>query len=404
MRKTPAPVSAITAGNLIMTKDDVISMDALWDSSEKCRKSVSWKQSVKSFELNKTERIVRLHRELRDGVYESSRPRTIPIYYPKRRDAVSIPYKDRVYQRSINDLVLYPEMTRHFIIDNCACQKGKGPQFCRKRIRQHLWRHYCNHGPDGWVVQIDIHGYYPNMSHEAVRRSFARYITPEILEMVDEILKSQETGGGYNPGSQMIQIAGIALLDPLDHYIKEQLHVKYYVRYMDDFLMILPTRERAERVLNAVKTYLAELGFETNPNKTHVRTLSAGFDMIGFKFRLSKTGRISQYLLQQNVRHERNKLIRMSRKGVPREDAEISLGCWEAHASEGNNRRAIKNMHTLFEELYPQHNKEANDAETHSKNITTQGREGAAGTAAEPVHAGRQDRIFSDDERCRPGR
>lgn len=172
------------------------------------------------------------------------------------------------------------------------------------------------------------------------------------MAMIDEILSVQEIDGGYNPGSQMIQIAGIALLDPLDHYIKERLHVKHYVRYMDDFLMILPTYEDAERALNGTVEWLDDIGFAINPTKTQIIPLSNGFDMIGFRYRLAKTGKIVQTLLPTNVRHQRNKLVRMANKGVTKDAAQVSMTCWEAHASEGHNRRAINNTRALFDNLY----------------------------------------------------
>ena len=58
---------------------------------------------------------------------------------------------------------------------------------------------------------------------------------------------------GYNPGSQMIQIAGISVLDPLDHMAKDLMGIRNYIRYMDDAVAILPTREEAERATTAAE-------------------------------------------------------------------------------------------------------------------------------------------------------
>lgn len=66
-----------------------------------------------------------MENQLREGTWKNGKPKTILITYPKRREALSVSFKDRIYQRSINDNVLYPAMAKTFIKENCACQHGK---------------------------------------------------------------------------------------------------------------------------------------------------------------------------------------------------------------------------------------------------------------------------------------
>ena len=71
--------------------------------------------------------------------------------------------------------------------------------------------------------------------------------------MAVEVLDGQYEGDtGYNPGSQMIQIAGIAFLDEVDHYIKERLRIKHYIRYMDDFILIHKDKEYLRQCQEAI--------------------------------------------------------------------------------------------------------------------------------------------------------
>ena len=68
------------------------------------------------------------------------------------------------------------------------------------------------------------------MKHEEVSNWFEAKVDPDTYEMSMSVLDTQYSGDtGYNPGSQMVQIAGISLLDQLDHFIKEQLHARYYL-------------------------------------------------------------------------------------------------------------------------------------------------------------------------------
>lgn len=93
---------------------------------------------------------------------------------------MSISFRDRVYQRSLNDVGIYPAMTKGFIYDNAACQKGKGADFARNRFKCHLQRYYRKHGCDGYILKMDVRGYYPNMRHDVAKAVFQEKLDPEV--------------------------------------------------------------------------------------------------------------------------------------------------------------------------------------------------------------------------------
>ena len=98
------------------------------------------------------------------------------------------------------------------------------------------------------------------------------------------VLDTQYKGEtGYNPGSQMVQIAGISLLDKTDHYIKEVLHQKYYLRYMDDSMMIAQTKEELESVLENLERKMKEVECILNKKKTKIVPLSKGVHISGIQ-------------------------------------------------------------------------------------------------------------------------
>ena len=341
-------------------KEYITGFDQLYGSAWKCQANVTWKPSVKSFMLNPEENIHRMRKQLQNGTWKHGKPRKKIITYPKKREALSIPYKDRVYQRSINDNSLYPQMTRSFIYANYACQTGKGTDFARKLVKKYMWNYFCKYGNQGYVMQIDIHGYYQNMKHEEVSNWFETKVDPDTYEMSMSVLDTQYSGDtGYNPGSQMVQIAGISLLDPLDHYIKEQLHVHYYIRYQDDFWILWHDYEDLENWFETIKAKLKEKGFEANEKKSHITPLSKGFRFLGFDYRLPETGKIIMTLNSQNTKHERKKLVRMTHK-VARGEMEDStvdenFRCWKNNASKGNSEKVIKRTERYLERLRKEH-------------------------------------------------
>lgn len=349
--------------------NEIIEFDALYDSYIKCRKNVGWKPSVKSFCLNDEENIIRMSKQLQNGTWKNGQPKKILLTYPKRREALSISFKDRIYQRSINDNILYPKMTKKFIYANCACQKGKGTSVARRIFKEMLWNYYRNNGLEGYILQIDISGYYLNMKHDEVINKFGEEIEPNTLSKIQEILDNQYQGEkGYNPGSQMVQIAGISYLDKMDHLIKEKLHIKYYVRYMDDFILIHHDKEYLKYCRQVIDDELEKLGLRYNKKKTHIQKFAKPFTFLGFKYRITKTGKVIMSVDSQNVKHERRKLKRMVNK-VKRGDLTIEKvetcfrGWCDSHAAQGNSNNLINRMRKYLNNLW----KEAGLYEDYSK-------------------------------------
>ena len=119
-------------------KEYITDYDQLFDSMLKCKKNVSWKPSVKSFVLNGVENCLKMEEQLQNDTWINRKPKPIVVTYPKRRECLSIPFRDRVYQRSINDNSLYPQTTKHFVYTNIACQKFKGTKKAMDVMRQYL--------------------------------------------------------------------------------------------------------------------------------------------------------------------------------------------------------------------------------------------------------------------------
>lgn len=337
--------------------EKVIGFEALYESAHRCKKNVLWKDSVASFYLNAIERTLQLEKQLKSGKYKPREPKKFEITHPKRREIVSIAFRDRVYQRSLNDNVLYPVMTKSFIRENMACQQGKGTDAARDLLDTYLRRYYRKYGLDGYVLQCDIRGYYPNMDHAVAEQTFRRKLPPEAYQMTERILREQYEGEtGYNPGSQMIQIAGISVLDGMDHMIKEQLRVKLYVRYMDDFLLIGQSAAELERCKSAIAAHLEQIGFELHPKKTKIYPLRDGIKFLGFTHRLTPSGKVIRIIDPRNVKAERKKLRRMvnlAQKGkISKRKVDECFAGWIAHAEKGNSTKLIARTKKYYAELW----------------------------------------------------
>lgn len=340
-----------------MNKESVIDFDALYNSMNKCKRGVIWKDSVAYYDLHSIEQTLKLERELKNGTYKAKPPKTFTITHPKKRTAVSIAFRDRVYQRSLNDNVIYPCMTKPFIYQNFACQKDKGTDLARDTLSKYMHRAFMHYGKDFYVLQCDIKGYYPNMSHDVTEKMFREYLPEDIYMMVESILHHQYTEEiGYNPGSQMIQIAGISMLNPLDHMIKEKLHIKLYMRYMDDYISMHPNEDYLEECKAKISEHLAKSHFELNETKTNIYPVKEGIKFLGFTHRLTDTGKVIRIINHENVRAERKKLRRMvslaTNGEISRDKVDECFESWKDHASKGNSFKLIKRMDAYYRGLW----------------------------------------------------
>lgn len=343
--------------------EKVIGFDALYESMRKCRCGVMWKDSTAAFCLNGVEKVAALSEQIHNGTYKAQPPVHFRITSPKPRDIASITFRDRVFQRSLNDNAVYPIMSRSFIYDNFACQTGKGTDAARERLKEFLREYYRKHGCSGYVAQFDIRGYYPNMDHEMTEQTFREKLPPGVYAMVETILREQYEGSaGYNPGSQLIQIAGISVLDRLDHYIKEQLHAHLYLRYMDDFLIIHESAETLAEYREAIAGKLREIRFELHPEKTRIYPLSEGIPFLGFRFFLTDAGRVLMLIDPKNVKRQRKKLRRLvarsRRGGLPKEKVDESYRAWRNHAAKGNSHQLLVRMDKYYQSLWREQNAE----------------------------------------------
>lgn len=337
--------------------DSIIGFDALYDSMMKCKKGVMWKASVASFRLNAIERTISLMDQLHDGSYQARPPMHFKITHPKPRDIASVAFRDRIYQRSLNDNMVYPAMTASFIYDNYACQVGKGTDKARNRMKEFLRRYYKKHGTDGYVYQFDIKGYYPNMKHSVCEETFRKKLDNQTYEKVRQILKYQYGGDkGYNAGSQIIQIAGISVLDCLDHYIKEKLHANLYGRYMDDFFIIHNSCDYLLDCAEKIRAFLECLHFQLHDKKSRCFPLRDGIEFLGFKFRLTESEKVLMLIKSENVKAERKKLYRLvkqSKNGkLPKLKVDESYAAWRNHASKGNCFNCIRRMDAYYKSLW----------------------------------------------------
>lgn len=341
----------------LFNKESVIGEEALYISAKKCWSGVGRKFSAQSYAVGIIEKTVQLARQLRDGSYREGKTRVVTIEYPKKRTAMSITFRDRVFQRSLNDTALYPQIVRSFVYANYACQRGKGTDAAISAFKAMLHRAFLKFGTNDFrILSCDIEHYYDAMLHAVTDQLFADHCDEWTAQTASATLAHQYKGDrGYNPGSQMVQIAGISYLSPIDHFIKDTLGVKLYVRYMDDFHLVCRTDEESAALLPRIADRLRPIGLSLHPEKTAVHKASDGVLFLGYVFKVTASGKVLMFRDPKRVKENRRKLRRLAalvRRGRrTAEDFDRSCECIRACIAKGNSARLIRNMDQFTKQL-----------------------------------------------------
>lgn len=176
------------------------------------------------------------------------------------------------------------------------------------------------------------------------------------VDMVDMLIDSFPGDSGIGLGSDIAQFIELAVLDGMDHYIKEHLHERFYLRYMDDFLIISNEKDRLVYDTKIIAKRLKGIGLELHPAKTHITPIRRGIKWQGYRYKQTETGKIIMTVDKQKIYHERRKLKRMVRLvkvgKLPKETADHSLESWRAHAKVGNNHQVIVKMEDFYKKLW----------------------------------------------------
>lgn len=225
--------------------EKLCSFDNLLDAANKAMRGKKSKISVAAFHLNMEFELLEIRKALCSGIYQPCDYRCFHIYEPKQRYICSADFRDRVLHHAICN-VLVPIFERMFISDSYACRKDKGAHKAVRRVQQ-----FCR--KSGYFLKADIKKFFESVDHEILKQLLRRKIKDDkflhlMNIIIDHPVPGYMSGKGLPIGNLTSQWWADFYLDALDHHLKDELGVKFYSRYMDDFV-----------VLSDDKAYLHEL-------------------------------------------------------------------------------------------------------------------------------------------------
>ena len=321
----------------------IYSFENLLVSSKKAQKGKRFKDSTSKFNINLERELLTLHRELFNKTYTPGSYREFYIYERKPRKISAAPYRDRVVHHALCN-VIEPIFEKSFIFDSYACRKWKGTHKAIERFTEFSRK-------NKYVLKFDIRKYFPSIDHEILFEKIKKKIKDkDTLWLIRKIIDSsnpQEEVIAYFPedslfeplkrrrgipiGNLTSQFFANIYLNDFDHYAKEELRCKYYIRYVDDIVVFDNQKDRLWEVRDKASEFLSNERVKIHPSKCWVFPVSIGIDFLGY--RVFPTHRLLRKDISMKFQRRLSKMSKLYSKGyINWQDINLSVQSWLGHA------------------------------------------------------------------------
>jgi len=241
-------------------------------------KNTKNKRKVANYKQYKCIYISRIYDTLINKNYTVGPYNIFNIYEPKKRRIVSQNMHDKVINHLVSRQILYPALLPCLVDSNVASRKGLGT---RKglELASNFHRTCKTKYGNYYILKCDISKFFASIDHEVLKQKLRRKIKDkDALDIVFSIIDSDTDG--LSIGNMTSQVLAIFYLDDLDHFIKEDLQIKYYVRYQDDFLLFHHSKQYLTYCLKQIKNFLEKEHLTLNP-KTRIYSHKNNFIFLG---------------------------------------------------------------------------------------------------------------------------
>ena len=343
----------------------VCSRENLELAFQKARKRKTRKPYVVEFEKNLKENLNLLRTELLLHSYRPLPLRDKIIKEPKTRRISISNFRDRVVHHAICNII-EPIFDKRFIADSFANRRGKGTLAAMERLNYFMNKSSKNYtivnkfGKNNirsFFFKGDIKKYFDNVSHEKLMQIISRTIRDkELLFLIRKILdnhNSKKEGCGMPLGNLTSQFFANVYLNELDQFVKNTLKAKYYIRYVDDFVILHNDYALLNDFKERIDYFLRqELLIELHQDKSKIMPLSRGIEFLGYRnYAYHKLLRMRNLRrAYQKIEEHKKELIETS---MSYDEAYASMEGWLAYAKKADTYKLRKKIAIYFEEAFP---------------------------------------------------
>lgn len=300
------------------------------------------KKELILFEMDLETNLIRIINDIKNKTYKVGDYREFKVYEPKERIIKSLPYRDRVVHQWYVEEFIKPYFFKRFINDTYACLDGRGTHKAVEVVQKYMRKMKRQYG-EYYVLKCDVRKYFYSIDKQILMSILEDRIKDKELLKFTEVLLDDGADIGIPIGNYTSQYYANIYLNELDHFVKEVLQVKYYVRYMDDFIFLLKTKEEAKMIFDNVSVFLKNhLQLELNSKSTYFKN-KKGINFCGY--RIFET----HILLRNRFKKKTVKNVKLWKK--LKKDNKfnykkflLSFNSFKGHASHANSYNYIKKL------------------------------------------------------------
>lgn len=357
--------------------EDKLTIEAIYRAHCRARKGKTTRSSVVDVDLRPMVYVTHILNVLRDGIYVPSRFREFTVTDPKKRLVLALPYVDRIVHQWLIEEFIKPYYLPRFIKDSYACIPGRGSHAAVKCIQGYMRDMHQVQGKY-YIVKMDISKYFYNIDRDVLFKILKRAIaSPRLLDLLHTIIFSDEARVGIPIGNYTSQYFANIYLNELDQYCQHNLGVKYYVRYMDDFILLAPNKQKAKQWYRAIQRYAESyLHLKLNP-KSCFYPSSHGLDFVGYKMTHS-----CLRLRQRSKRKLNNIIWDYQHDYTTEADFVTSIAAWLGHAGHANAKTYIRKRLWTYRDILLKHWKSAGPRSFFTKKAKSDGKVKTVGEPA----------------------
>lgn len=308
----------------------ICSFEWLLYANINARKGKRYRLEIMAFTAKLEDNLLIIQQGMKDGTYTLGPYRKLWVYVPKKRLVMALGYPDRIVQWSLYQYLM-PIYDKLFIEDSYACRVNKGSHRAAERLQYWMQQVSRKPGPGWYYLKLDISKYFYRVNHEKLLAILERRIKdPEMMAFIRGVINSTAEPFGLprgrtpqnTPPEEWLYDVGMPIgnltsqllaniyLNELDQYCKHKLKIHYYIRYMDDAILLGPDKETVLRWKLDIEVFLrGELELDLN-DKTSIRPVRKGVEFVGvriwpthMKLRKSTVGRIKREVRAISARY-----------------------------------------------------------------------------------------------------
>ena len=292
-----------------------IDISELFEAYYDCRKNKRHTANALAFEMDYESKLINLCEEINNGVYTPGRSIAFIVEKPVKREIFAADFRDRVVHHLVVNK-LNPHFEKQFIYDSYGCRTDRGSHMGIKRVTRFIRKCSRNYQSPCYILKLDIEGFFMHINKDIlfsrllsfINKNYAAHDKDLIIELCEKIIFNNPTENckikgkktdwnglplskslfhsaincGLPIGNLTSQIFANFYLDSFDHYVKHDLQISYYGRYVDDFVVVHNDKAYLKSLIPQMANFLnSMLGLNLHPRKIYLQSYEKGVSFLG---------------------------------------------------------------------------------------------------------------------------